>query len=485
MTTASAVHPDRIVSGSGLLPLLKDGPDDLPLDPGPPGPACVLGLSEVTHQLLPRWRDGVARQTKALVRRSRSMLEVLTGETLYARLDDPLHRRAALVCELFRNHQASSNAGRLDTRTLQQHVAAALSADGPLRFELAWGQAKRDVGGLKTPGWGADLAEVFAIGRLAALVRAARELSEDDRVSLAVFSGGQRFAPALLTRPELLEAYDAQRRRIAEALAGPGVLEFGDYARAKRSGAQEQREHEARVQERLDELTDEEITAQLPVILLNIDWANVLPRAADGEAVHGARLAPAVARWLRHAREERTALLTRAAVTCAVAPERQVRWLAAFDEQPDVLEDAVSFVLAVGWAAARRYIAISRADRAITAREHDPRTVRLTVHEKRDRRDMPALLTLGTKGGAQLSQHVIARLGADGGPISFASVAETRVRTPEAAPVLLADDVCSTGGDESPLLDWLAEAGHPLCYAAGPEKTILRSMGKALDPEQG
>ncbi|MFD8551480.1 hypothetical protein ACFV08_07745 [Streptomyces fradiae] len=478
-TTTPPYRPDRIVSGSGLPALLRESPDAVPLFPHSPEPVALLTPRQLHDELLPRWREGVERQARALVRRSRGTLEVLAEETLYDGLDDPALRRAALVAELFRNHQISANAGRLDTRGLQRRIAGALAADGAPRLELAWGQSKRDVGGLKTAGRWADLAEVYAVGRLVALVLAARELSGDGRIGMTVYSGGNRFAAALFAEPELLLEYDAQRCRIADALGAPGAVDFQDFAAAKRSDPAERAEHEERVREQLAALTDADVDAQMPVMLFNVDWPRVLPAAAAGEAPHGVAMAPHVAGWLRESPGDRTPLLTRAAVSCAVSPALQARWLEVFGDQPEVLEDAVSFVLAVGRASAARYTAIARADRNAPGLAGGPHTVRLTVHEKRDRPEVPALLTLGVRGGGQLSQHVVARVPAEG-PIAFGSVAETLVQAPDAAPVLLAPD---EGGPR--LFDWLARDGQPLCFASGPEPSVRRALAHVLDPEHG
>ncbi|MEU3821095.1 hypothetical protein AB0E74_15945 [Streptomyces sp. NPDC030392] len=505
-TTTPPYRPGRIVSGSGLPALLTDSPDAVPLRPQSPEPACLLTERQLREELLPRWRDGVRRQARALVRRARGALDGPGVTTPYERLDEPAQRRAALVAELFRDGATSANAERVDGLTLQRHVAGALSAAEPPRFELAWGQPKRDVGGLKTAGRWADLAEVYAVGRLVALVLAARELSGDERFGMTVYSGGNRFAAALFAEPELLLEYDRQRCRIADALGGPGAVDFRDFADAKRADPAEQEAHEARVREQLAALTDADVDAQMPVMLFNVDWPRVLPMAAAGEAIHGVEMAPHVARWLAESPDDRTPLLTRAAVTCAVSPALRERWAEVFGGRMDVLDDAVAFAVAVGRASAARYTAIARADRgAPGALSGGPHTVRLTVHEKRDRPDVPALLTLGVRGGGLLSQHVVARVPAEG-PVVFASVAETLVQAPESAPVLLVPDggegVVPDGSEPAAagpsdgrdggaddgagrLLDWLVRERQPLCFASGSEPSVRRALAHILDPDRG
>ncbi|MFF9019963.1 hypothetical protein [Streptomyces eurythermus] len=118
----TAASPERIVSDSGLPTLLSQQPHAALRTPYafPAGSGPVLDAETLREHILPRWREGVEKQTKALVKRVRSTMEVLSGDALYSRLDDPLSRRAALVAELFRTHTLVKNAGRLDVRALQQ-----------------------------------------------------------------------------------------------------------------------------------------------------------------------------------------------------------------------------------------------------------------------------------------------------------------------------------------------------------------------------
>ncbi|MEU4846178.1 hypothetical protein [Streptomyces gilvosporeus] len=492
MTTTT---PERIVSDSGLPALLRNDPDAALRTPYgfSPGSGPLLDPATLRDQILPRWREGVDRQVKALVKRARSTLETLSGDALYSRLDDPLHRRAALIAELFRTHTVVKNAGRLDVRTLQHSLAGALDAGGPLRFEIAWGQVKRGLAGLKTAGPYADLAEALAVGRLTALMRAAGQLL-DGEVRLTVLTGGTRFQDALLTRPEQLAAYDAQRQAVADALGASGTVVFGDFT-AARTDADRAAWQEI-YRRTLAATSDEEITARLHTVAFNVDWDTVLTRAADGAAPHGVALPDRLAGWLAGAPAERGPFLIRAATTCLVNPGLQQHWeqqLADTEDGEDLLEDAIDFFAHIAWEATRRYAAIHAADREAAtgaaagapsadrdgSQEAAPgRAIRLTVHEKRDRPAMPALAILGMRAPGLLPQHLAAHL-ADGGRTEVGTMAELHAQLPSALPVHLSEEAAA-----HPVFGWLAGTGQPLCMVS-PDTDWQRSLALALDPEQG
>ncbi|GHH26889.1 L-tyrosine/L-tryptophan isonitrile synthase family protein [Streptomyces rubradiris] len=490
----TAPSPERIVSDSGLPALLRHRPHAALRTPYafPPGSGPVLDAETLREHILPRWREGVEKQTKALVRRARSTMEALSGDALYSTLDDPLSRRAALVAELFRTHTLVKNAGRLDVRALQRTLAGVLSTEGPLHFEIAWGHVKRGLAGLKTPGPWADLAEALAIGRLTALTRAASRLL-DGEARLTVLSGGTRFQDALLTRSEQLMAYDTQRQEVAAALGAAGAVTFRDFAtvRAERDGDRTGRRETHR--RKPAEIRAAEIRARLHTVAFNVDWENVLALAADGAAPHGVPMPAPLADWLAGAPAERGPLLIRAAAACLVDPGAQPLWaeqFAAVEDGEELLEEGIAFFAHVSWEATRRYIAIHKAGEEAAAAgppagaEAPPpagtatRPIRLTVHEKRDRPALPALAVLGMRAPELLPQHLAVLLPGSGGP-EFGTVAELHARLPAARPVHLA-----AGGGTQPVFGWLAGTAQPLCLVA-PEADWQRDLGAVLDPERG
>ncbi|CAL9633641.1 hypothetical protein [Streptomyces sp. enrichment culture] len=490
----TATSPERIVSDSGLPTLLSHQPHAALRTPYafPAGSGPVLDAETLREHILPRWREGVEKQTKALVKRVRSTMEVLSGDALYSRLDDPLSRRAALVAELFRTHTLVKNAGRLDVRALQQTLVGALSTEGPLHFEIAWGHVKRGLAGLKTPGPWADLAEALAIGRLTALTRAASRLL-DGEVRLTVLSGGTRFQDALLTRSGQLAAYDIQRQEIAEALGAAGAVTFRDFASVRAERDADRTGRRETYHRKPAEPRDGEIQARLHTVAFNVDWENVLALAVDGAAPHGVTLPAPLADWLAGAPAERGPLLVRAAAACLVDPGVQPLWAEQFlavEDGEELLEEGISFFTHVSWEATRRYVAIHNAGKEAAAAGPSAgtagtapagsaaRPIRLTVHEKRDRPAMPALAVLGMRAAELLPQHLTVLLSGGGGP-EFGTVAELHAQAPSARPVHLAD-----GGGTQPVFGWLAGTSQPLCLVA-PEADWQRALRAVLDPEQG
>lgn len=445
---------EKVVSESRLLTLLRED-----THPWMTSSALDRPGVTVTDDFTPHWRDGVRKQVKRLTKRARGMLEVLAGDALYSSLGDPVARRAALVAELFRDHVISRNAGRLDVRTLQQQI---LDRSGePLQFEIALGQPKRDAGGLKTAGPYADLAELFAVGRLVALAESVAELAEQP-AKLAVRSGGERFADALITDAWPREAYDAQRAQIANTLVDKASVTFDDF----RQSTPDDPRWPGFYAEELAALPAEAITSRLHTMVMNVDWDNVFALALNGEPVHGVTLSEPLSSWLNED-PERVRVITRAGVSSLVNPRHQAAWREVIGHETAV-EDGLAFVSAVAWEATRRYVAIHAADRRVAGAAGS--SIRLTVHEKKDKPAMPAILTLGTRGGGLLSHHVLA-VADRRKPLEFLTIAEITALT-EAVPVRFAG--------EGPF-SWLDQ--QPLCFAHGTEEEIVRSISSAVDPE--
>ncbi|MEV6239719.1 hypothetical protein [Lentzea sp. NPDC051838] len=445
---------EKVVSESRLLTLLREDSQAWMTSSALDRPGVT-----VSDDFRPPWRDGVRKQVKRFTKRARGMLEVLAGDALYSSLGDPAARRAALVAELFRDHVISRNAGRLDVRTLQQRI---LDRSGsPLRFEIALGQPKRDAGGLKTAGPHADLAEVFAVGRLVALVESAAELAEQP-VSLAVRSGGERFADALVTDAWPREAYDAQREQIANFLADKASVTFDDF---RQSTPDDPRWPDFYAEE-VAAMPPEAVTARVHTMVMNVDWDNVFALALRGEAVHDVLLSEPLSTWLRED-PTRVRIITRAGVSSLVNPRHQAAWREVIGHETAV-EDGLAFVSAVAWEATKRYVAIHAADRRVAAAGSS--SIRLTVHEKKDKPAMPAILTLGARGGGLLSHHVLA-VADRKKPVEFLTIAEITALT-EAVPVRFAG--------QGPF-SWLDQ--QPLCFAHGTEEEVVRSISGAVDPE--
>jgi hypothetical protein len=456
-----------VLSESRLLPLLADARTCL-LDPRQAlQDPCVLPASAVAP-LVAHWQAQVAAGGKALVKTTRSVLEEMSSGSLYEHLGDPRWKTAALVCEVFRSPDISKNAGWLATRQLQGRIAAALERDEPLEFSIAWGQAKRDVGGLKALGPLPDLAEFHALARLSMVVDAiARHLDGRQQARLRILGGAVRFSEAFFTREDLARAYDRQRARIAALLVERPAITVEPFVPPAAGDAGEADG---------DGIGDHDIVAHFPTIALNVDWGRFFcPTPPDAAAHPRLPAVPAaMAHWLAGHDEAQAARLLRAAVTCTLNPRCRIAWEEHFPgSEGDVLDAAAEFVHATAWQSTRQYLRVQARVRA--SETSDAPGIRLTVHEKRSRGDIPAVYTLGPQGGDQLPQHVVARLGPQG-TLRFGPVAEFLQSGP-LRPVRVG---APAAGEAAPPIDWLAGSSQPLCLAAANAAPVEDLLAKAL-----
>ncbi len=450
-----------VLSESRLLPVLHRDPQLALQDPRAGLLAPVTLAADAVARLGEHWHARIAVAAKTMVKRSRATLKSLPSGGLYDHLDDPRWNSAALVCELFRSPDLCKNAGWLATRPLQQRLVTALAGDAPLHFAIAWGQAKRDVGGLKLMGPLPDLAECQAIARLGTLVEAAERLLDGRRrVTLTILGGAQRFSDALFTRPALAQAYDGQRARLADWLMQRPTIAVQPFV------PPQPLPDAAEVG-----VSDQEVELHFPTIALNVDWGRFFTCGAPDAAVPA--LPAAVRQWLQAHGDTDAQRLLRAAVTSTVNPRCRAAWGQSFGgAEAGVLDAAIAFVRNTAWRSARQYLRTQAWLLGQPRVAGDP-TIRLTVHEKRDRQDIPALYTLGSRAGDQLPQHVIARLGR-GGTLRFGALVQFQ-RAGALRPVLVA----TTPQRPAPL-DWLAETGQPLCVADPQAEGLEALLAKAI-----
>jgi hypothetical protein len=458
-----------VLSESRLLPLLADvrtcltDPRQALQDP------CVLPASAVAP-LVAQWQAQVAAGGKALVKTTRGVLEEMSSGSLYEHLDAPRWKTAALVCEVFRSPDISKNAGWLATRQLQGRIAAALEGSGPLEFSIAWGQAKRDVGGLKALGPLPDLAEFHALARLSMVADAiARHLDGRQEVRLRILGGAVRFSEAFFTREDLAHAYDRQRAHIAALLVERPAITVEPFVPP--AANDDARDADG------DGIEDHDIVAHFPTIALNVDWGRFFRPTPPPDAAPHPRLPAlpaAVAHWLAGHDDAQAARLLRAAVTCTLNPRCRIAWEEHFPgSEGEVLDAAAEFVHGTAWQSTRQYLRVQARVRA--SETGSSPGIRLTVHEKRSRGDIPAVYTLGPQGGDQLPQHVVARLGPQG-TLRFGPVAEFLQSGP-LRPVLIG---MPAAGAAPPPIDWLAGSAQPLCLAAANAAPVEDLLAKAL-----
>ena len=428
------------------------------------------------------WRKGIQRIAARICKSATSNLSSLPSGCLYRKLDSRCWKIAAQITEVFRNPYVSKNAGRLDTQALQARLQHSLgSHNRNLELVIAWGQPKRDAGGLKTLGPMADLAEFYAIARLGVIVASVRAISRRP-VRLTVLTGASRFFPALFTRPSLAADYDHQRQRMADHLCGAGSIDFQPFLECS-DGYGRPEATEGRIESlnlAASSIDDTVVASKFPTILLNIDWENLFASKPEGmgSAPHGIDAPLALKAWLRTADTPSRDRLIRTGIMCLIDPKALSRCLAAFPGSEEAVEEAVSYMQQVAWESTRKYLALHAIDASsieLGSKETDAASpIRLSVHEKRDRRDIPAILTLGPQGGNLLSQHVLAEVGCNG-QIAFKTWTELQREQP--APVRLQ---VHEEDEQRFLFDWLNRRKQPLGFVRASTQEPFHELSSVM-----
>lgn len=474
--TSAAPEPLQtrvIVSESRLLPLLSEvnaclfDPDSLRADP------IVVDVERLNTLWVP-WSAAISRQATMLAKYGRGNLERLAPGCLYDRLDEPDWRRAALICEVFRHPDVAKNSGWLDSRRLQRKLAKAVQNGAPVRLAIGWGQAKREAGGMKTFGPMPDLAEVFAVSRLAILRGAIlQHLPPGREVQIEILSGARRFERALFTRSEVAAAYEDARRRIAEMLCPGGGIVVRDFV--EQLDPLRQLERERMFECCAAAVPNQDIAPRLGTIALNIDWMRffVAEPVYAADAAFGIAMPQAVVAWLARHDSADARKLVRAAITCVLNPRCRASWSDHLGAEDDTLDLAAEYVRAVAWEAARAYIALQEVDRRAPA-DTAQAAIRLSVQEKRDRSEIPAIFTLGPQAGNQLSQHVVAKID-EKGKLRFGSVVEFSLHA-RPRPIVVTGD----RSDRGPFAPLIA-AGQPLALTEIGADNVMAALAGALD----
>jgi hypothetical protein len=428
----------------------------------PQSDVAALTLEDVAA-LVGEWQASIGREANRLIKRAYSNLADLPSGCIYRTTREPAWKKAATIVELFRNPGVSKNAGRLETQKLQEKLHACLGAGGDeLRFSIGWGQPKRGAGGLKTLGPMADIAELYTIARLAILMEAVNTIT-GRTARMTVLTGGTRFYDALFTRPALTKEYDAQRTRIAEALcSGSCRIEFMQFREALEADHETPDVRRQRLALAVNAVDETMVHDKFHTVLMNLDWEGIFKPASAEEVIkpHGLDVPAKVDDWIGERGSERLHLLIRAVLICLINPNRQTEWIAILGDE-DLLEEAMSFAQKVAWLSTRKYLALHAldADKELASSALGTADViRLSVHEKMDRRDIPALLTLGPQGGNLLSQHVMAAVDARG-KVGFATNIELQNAGARQVHIRNSDTKRTTG-----LFDWLCDAAQPVCF---------------------
>ncbi|NYA45440.1 hypothetical protein HZI31_19300 [Serratia fonticola] len=417
----------------------------------------VLSRDEF-NGLMSDFSENIDNKSKRIVKKLKGNIEGLEHDIMYAKLDDKQWLQAALITELFREHNISKNAGNIDTYILQEKIYASLNKD-ELNFLIGWGQAKRSCGGLKTDGYFSDFSECYAIMTLQVIMNCIYLISEKP-VTLTVLTGGGRFYPALFTSQEKVEQYDNQRQIIADFFANDQArIYFSPYRSSNHIDKKELDEACAAVgQEQVDKF--------FKTVLLNVDWFAIL--SANDFSPHGIPLPATTTKYVRNSGNLDKLIMM--AIVCILNRDSHNYWLKEIVDM-ELFDDTIDFFYEVTYQSARKYIAIHLMDADIdntSKSETHSDAIRLTVHDKKDRRDIPAIYTLGRVAGNKLSQHVCAVI--SDGTISFRTKFE----------ILQLAGVKKVYLSQESAFDWLRFRGQPFFYSNDTKEVYLSVLRSKL-----
>ncbi|MCL7929910.1 hypothetical protein [Halomonas llamarensis] len=448
----------EIVSESNLTPHLLEEIITWKKLP-PPYNSLKLNASAMTLAVK-SWQKKISQDASKIAKTAIGSIADLADGCIYRNLDNKRWRMAASLVEIFRNPTISKNAGRLDTHYLQQEFYKQLEENGKLSLVIAWGQSKRDAGGLKTLGPLADMSEVCAVITLATIVQSAEIICHQD-VQLTVLTGGSRYYEALFTSPMICRSYDNQRQRMTDTLCGEGKVILKQYSEG----------HPLYPSPAIMELVeDEEVSAKFNTVLLNIDWTHLFSESGRGKDTrpHGIVTPPSLCKWLKSKGNQDRQHLIRTAILGLLNPRSLPDGLVTIPGDENIVDETLSFMQLVTWESTRKYIALQYLSKERVAQQ---KNIQLTVHEKKDLKHIPAIFTLGSRAGNLLSQHVLTAVNQNGSA-SFLTFAELQKSV--AVPVYLEDEMKGTGL----LLDWLAGTNQPLCFVdpfdLNPQQSIAR-----------
>lgn len=391
--------------------------------------------------------EKIDKEAKKITKVIKGRIEGISMDVMYLNLNDTQWYEAALIVEIFRDPAISKNAGNIDTKALQKKIYLALENEN-INFVIRWGQAKRYCGGLKTNGYFADFSELYSILTLYIIMKSIHLICRK-KVSLTVLTGGSRFYSALFTDPEIVKEYDAQRQAIADYFSTENTsINFSAYHKSN-----------DKINENLDTFYDMidqvEIDKILKTVLINIDWLSIFKN--HDKQYHGISIPSSLSKYIEM--KGSVDLLITMAIVSIINNKTHSFWIEKINDM-ELFDDTIDFFYEITRESARKYLAIhlmdADIDSTLKSKSH-PGAIRLTVHEKKDRKDIPAIFTLGKNGGNKLSQHVCSLITQDG--ISFDTTFE----------ILHKNKTTSNGinvvmPSKDGLFNWLADGQQPFFY---------------------
>ncbi|MDC9583228.1 hypothetical protein PSI15_17045 [Xenorhabdus sp. PR6a] len=355
-------------------------------------------------------KNKVKKESNIFVKNIKGNLEGLINGIMYSNLDDHKWLQAACITEIFRHPDISKNSGYIDTFIFQNKIYSYLDKE-ELKFVLGWGQAKRSCGGLKTEGYSADLSELYAIMMLQLIANSVHIIS-GKKVNILVVTGGNRFHDALFTDEEKIKRYDSQRTIIANFFSdNEAFITFMPY--------ENELIKKNMLMPNIRKIDDQNINKFFKTILVNIDWDNILSNYHL--CYHGIIMPSNLQEYLKNGGDKK--IIITMAVVSILRNDTHNYWINKVDSI-ELFDDTIDYFREITIQSTIKYLSIHLIGdvESILQNEFYSNCIRLTVHMKHDRHDIPAIYTLGKIGGNKLSQHVC--MSVIDGVINFSTVLE-------------------------------------------------------------
>lgn len=328
------------------------------------------------------WKDNLLLQCEKFSKKIK--LEFDNFKFLYNNVKDKNSYKAALISEIFRNKYITKNCANLDLHTLQNLLVLQIE-NKKIKFTIAWGHSKRNCGKLKTENYFADFAELYSISILFLIGKVANLLSGLP-IEITILSGGLRFYNALFANLNEIEKYDEQRNKIAKFLCD-------DHVSIKFEKCKLDKMDLDKIDEISQNISEHSAKNKFNTILCNIDWKNIF---TNDLYPHNIKI-PKIIREISN-----IDILIAGSIASILNKKAKEYFENILNIE--TLNQCIEVMKAITQISTKKYLAIHILNKNIFSLKD---YIRLSVHSKPDRNDIPAIYTLGVNGGNKLSQHNI------------------------------------------------------------------------------
>lgn len=338
-------------------------------------------------------RKNIQLNAKRLLKRIKSKLESKYNKDNYINLRDKEWYKAAMITEIFRENTLFKNSNELNEKELQNKIYNLLKSN-KITLVISWGQAKRSCGKLKTDGYNSDYSELYSIYILQSIIECIHNISEKD-VDLIVTSGGNRFYPALFTNKEKSVEYDKQRNIFAKKLESThSKITFKHY--------DDEYNNSNNLMKYITKVGEIEESENLLTILMNIDWNNIIEKNIQP---HNEKVPDSIYKLISNGWNVDRVI--EMAITSIIKKEINHYWIKLIGDHT-IFDEIIDFFYTTALISTRKYIAIHLMNNSTPNGIYPSDTLRLTVHKKEDRQNIPAIYLLGLENRNKLSQHTCA-----------------------------------------------------------------------------